>query len=307
MYVPKMYAWAFSNSIITMLVALGFAGLAIQNPQEPVARISTELVQLDIVVTDRDGKLVRDLKRETFQLLEDGKAQVITHFAEGTAARPAKWLSSERKRPPAATESGSGSTETPGFEPRGRYLVLMVDDLHMSAENILLAKRALTRFIKDNLMSGDQTAVATTSGQIGLLQQFTRDRSVLERAINRLTFRERRATSPHDIPRISDYQAELIDIGDQDALELAIQEILRVEQPQAASSVPVGRGRTGAGYHSSQLGGFRSRTRSDAGKNQGPDDCWRERSRHHFNFDWARGHDPQPSRPAGPEACSPGL
>ena len=107
-----MHASALLNSIITMLVALGFAGLAAQKPQttqkpqevpgaqEPVARITTELVQLDIVVTDRDGKLVRELKREDFQLVEDGKAQLITHFAEGTAARPAKWLSSERKRQP---------------------------------------------------------------------------------------------------------------------------------------------------------------------------------------------------------------
>src|SRR5262249_48360013 len=55
---------------------------------EPLLRLETELVQIDIVVTDKQGKLVRDLKRVDFELFEDGKKQEITHFAIGTAAQP---------------------------------------------------------------------------------------------------------------------------------------------------------------------------------------------------------------------------
>lgn len=235
-----MNSWFATNSIITILFALGFVP-ALQNPQEPVARITTDLVQLDIIVTDRSGKLVRDLKREDFELVEDGKVQTITHFAQGTAAKPARWITSAK---PSAASTGSGASPV-SYEPRSRYLVLMVDDIHISAENLILAKRALSKFIKTSLMSGDLVAIATTSGQIGLLQQFTKERAVIERAIDRIYLQERKVTSAYDIPRISDYQAELIDMNDADAIELAVQEILKLENPQAAQP-PRGGTRSGS-------------------------------------------------------------
>jgi VWFA-related protein len=253
-----MHTWVTTNSIITMLLALGFVGNPMQNPQDPVARITTDLVQLDIVVTDRDGKLVRDLKRENFELLEDGKVQTITHFAQGTAAQPARWIMGPR---PVANPSASGTTVESATAPRSRYLVLMVDDLHISPENLMLAKRALSKFTKTNLMSGDLVAIATTSGQIGLLQQFTKERAVIDRAIDRLTQQERKVASPYDIPRISDYQAELIDMNDQDAIELAVQEILKLQNPQAATAPPRG-GRSASGSAGTSTGGMSERERA---------------------------------------------
>ena len=230
-----------TNSIITILFALGFIP-GLQNPQEPVARITTDLVQLDIIVTDRSGKLVRDLKREDFELVEDGKVQAITHFAQGTAAKPARWITTAK---PSTSSTSSGGASPASYEPLSRYLVFMVDDFHISAENLILAKRALSKFIKNNLMSGDLVAIATTSGQIGLLQQFTKERAAIERAIDRIYLQERKVTSPYDIPRISDYQAELIDMNDPDAIELAVQEILKLENPQAPPP-PRGGARSGA-------------------------------------------------------------
>src|SRR5688500_8017881 len=50
-----------------------------QEPQE-VVRISTNLVQVDVVVT-KDGKPITDLKAADFEILEDGRRQPITNFA----------------------------------------------------------------------------------------------------------------------------------------------------------------------------------------------------------------------------------
>src|SRR5438477_9032366 len=49
--------------------------------QGPTFRVRVDYVEVDIVVTDRQGNLVRDLKKEDFQVLEDGKAQTITAFS----------------------------------------------------------------------------------------------------------------------------------------------------------------------------------------------------------------------------------
>ncbi len=208
---------------------------------EPLLRIETELVQIDVVVTDKQGKLVRDLKRVDFELFEDGKKQEITHFATGTAAQPARWLSLEKKKPAEKSLADSAPVEIQA----GRYIVIAVDDFHLAPENLLNAKKTLHRFIMNQMVGGDQMAIAATSGNIGMFQQFTNERDVLERAVNRLNVQNRTATTSSDIPRITDYQAELIDIGDQDALELAVQEILRLEPMPGPPQMPRGGGRGG--------------------------------------------------------------
>src|SRR6266853_1918992 len=47
---------------------------------QDVVRITTNLVQVDVVVT-KDGKQVTDLKPEDFEIFEDGKPQKITNFS----------------------------------------------------------------------------------------------------------------------------------------------------------------------------------------------------------------------------------
>src|SRR5688572_27833037 len=48
---------------------------------EDVVRISTNLVQVDPVITDSKGKQVTDLSADEVQILEDGKPQKITNFS----------------------------------------------------------------------------------------------------------------------------------------------------------------------------------------------------------------------------------
>ena len=70
----------------------GQKGKEQKKQDEPLLRIETELVQIDAVVTDKQGKLARDLKRADFELFDEGKKQEIAHFAIGTAAQPASHL-----------------------------------------------------------------------------------------------------------------------------------------------------------------------------------------------------------------------
>lgn len=208
-----------------------------QKPQAAdTLRIETELVQIDIVVTDKQGKPVTDLKREDFQVLEDGKPQPVSHFSVGTAGRQAKWL-------PAAKAVGKDGTPVAASPVRpvfdaGRYLVLMVDDLHLAHGNLVPAKQAMIKFMDQQVGATDQVALVTTSGALGMYEQFTADRDVLKRAINRLSLQQRTITTGIEIPHITPYQAELIDQNDPEALEMAVQELVRregMERPQAIS------------------------------------------------------------------------
>jgi VWFA-related protein len=242
-----LYAFTFAFFLAPILVVYLYPGYGYasgfsqeqKKQDDPLLRIETELVQIDVVVTDKQGKLARDLKRADFELFDDGKKQEITHFAIGTAAQPAKWLAVEKKKP----DEKSATDSTPVEIRAGRYIVIAVDDFHLAPENLMIVKRTLQRFIDNQMIADDQMAIATTSGNIGMFQQFTNERDVLARAVNRLNAQQRTVTSTSDIPRISEQQAELIDTGDQEALELAVQEILRLEAaPMAQAGQGGGRG-----------------------------------------------------------------
>jgi VWFA-related protein len=223
-----------------------------ENKNQAVLRVETELVQIDVVVADKKGSLIRDLRREDFELFEDGKRQQVTHFAAGTSVKPATWLRPERRTMP----SDANAAPTPAEIRAGRYIVVAIDDFHLEPENLLIAKRVLHRFINEQMVAGDQVAFITTSGNIGLYQQFTADRAILERAVDRLSVQTRNVTNSFDVPRISDFQAELIDRGDRQALELAALEILRLEAP----SVPAQRGGGGRG---ASMGGSSAQERAE--------------------------------------------
>ncbi|MEQ1644453.1 MAG: hypothetical protein ABL959_13480, partial [Pyrinomonadaceae bacterium] len=75
------------TSCLSFLLAFLFATTAIgQSPtptpdSDDVVKITTKLVQVDVVVTDKKGAQVRDLTAADFELLQDGKAQKIMGFS----------------------------------------------------------------------------------------------------------------------------------------------------------------------------------------------------------------------------------
>ena len=50
-------------------------------PDDDVVKISTNLIQIDVSVTDKNGKAVTDLKPEEIEIYENGERQKITNFS----------------------------------------------------------------------------------------------------------------------------------------------------------------------------------------------------------------------------------
>lgn len=148
-----------------------------QEPQD-VVRISTNLVQVDVMVT-KDGKQVTDLKLEDFEIREDGRVQPITNFAFVSVN------SSPTKPAPGAT---SASTTTPAPQPYEvkRTVAIVVDDLGLSFESMANLRQYLRKFVSESLRPNDLVAIIRTGGEVGALQQFTTDQRVLANAIAEL-------------------------------------------------------------------------------------------------------------------------
>ena len=160
-----------------------------QQPQKPdadeVVRITTNLVQVDAVVTDRNGKLVTDLKPEEVQISEDGKQQKITNFSYIVTATPE---APPLQAKPANTDKNASPLPPGRLKPEDirRTIAVVVDDLGLSFESTYYVRQALKKFVDQQMQTGDLVAIIRTSGGVGVLQQFTSDKRQLYAAIERV-------------------------------------------------------------------------------------------------------------------------
>src|SRR5215468_5941006 len=143
-----------------LVVSIGARGSAPAQSTAPESRV--ELVQLDVVVTDAAGKLVRDLARDDFEVLEDGKPQRLAQFLVVTRAAASAPATAP---PPTGETTAPGMTVTPALAPPGppRRIVIVVDDLHIARGNIEYAKEALGRVVDEFVAPDDLVALVTTA------------------------------------------------------------------------------------------------------------------------------------------------
>jgi len=168
------------------LAVTAFAQRLVQKPgaEQPV-RISTDLVQLDVVVSDKNGHVVQGLKKDDFELYENGKKQFISFFesVDAVEGRHDGPLGGGRERLPQQQPSSQG----PGLRDIHRIFVFVVDDLEIRYSDLIYVRKMLSDFINVQMQPGELVAIVRTLGGKGLLQQFTTDKDLLRRAIQSLT------------------------------------------------------------------------------------------------------------------------
>ncbi len=210
-------------AVAFIAVRPGGAQVPPRQPPQLLVPVSTEVVRIDVVVTDKGGRPKQGLTQDDFVVLEDGQPQQITQFEAFVSAPPA--APSPTTVPLARAETDDEAARRERTVPPRRYVVLLVDDVHIEAGNLLRTKKALNRFLEREVGPEDQIALVTTSGTRGLYQEFTDDRHVLQRSVDRLSVQDRTVESVTRIPYITEYQAEQIERGDPEALHVAVQEI----------------------------------------------------------------------------------
>jgi VWFA-related protein len=174
------------NTLLAFVLTISpLVPTAAQQQQQPpkqqgdVLRTDINLVQLDVVVTDKSGKQVTDLKPEDFELSEDGKKRQITHFSYIAAG--------------AASSTQTEEAKTEAIQPARlkreqvrRTVALVIDDLGLSFESFDFARKALAKFVDEQMQPNDMVAILRTSAGVGVLQQFTSDKRQLHAAIEQV-------------------------------------------------------------------------------------------------------------------------
>ncbi len=151
---------------------------------EDVVKISTTLIQIDVTVTDNDGKVVKDLKPEDFEVYENGKKQEITNFSFVSIDNATKQTLVKSK----GNDKLSVALPPVPIRPEQvrRTIALVVDDLGLSFESIYQVRRALRKFVDEQMQPGDLVAIVRTGSGMGALQQFTSDKRQLYAAIENI-------------------------------------------------------------------------------------------------------------------------
>ena len=146
----------------------------------PAIHATTELVLVNVVVRDRKGDLVRDLKQADFTLQEDGQKQQVSSFDLEDIDELAL------TRQSMATASGtSGQTATAvGAQPeraadaRDRRLILLFFDFSaMDPEQIDRAVDAAKKYVNTKMQSADLIAIVSLSTNMRLDLDFSDDKT----------------------------------------------------------------------------------------------------------------------------------
>jgi VWFA-related protein len=180
-------AWfILAGTLLNSQAPLVTSGPAAQQPPLKYG-VDVTLVEVDAVITDSEGRVVRDLRREDFEILENGKPQTIDRMAfveipiEHAGLRPA------------AADAPRSDVQTNLQRFDGRLYVLLLDDVQTSPERARRVKVAATRFVDENLERGDIAAVFHVSGSGAANQDFTSNRRLLLSAIDRFQGRKARS------------------------------------------------------------------------------------------------------------------
>jgi len=179
----KRHLRAFGRSLVAVLLGGSvLSGQGGQAPQTPTFRVAADLVEVDVLVTDAQNNYIRDLKKEDFQLFEDGKPQSIANFIPID-------IPIERAEQPLFTSRPIDPDVQSNEKPfAGRVYVMVLDSAHTLPQNTNLMRIAAKKFINEKLGANDLMAVVTARGAAGGPdegQEFTNNKRLLTAVVDK--------------------------------------------------------------------------------------------------------------------------
>jgi VWFA-related protein len=168
--------------------ALLAVALSAQEPAPVQEQVTVSRVEVTLHVTDRQGRVVPNLKAEDFQLFIDDQPvgiESVEWVGSISDAVPSRTVTVQRVDSHGAPIPSANAPEETAPASSGRLFV-MVFQSHIEGqkdEGLMRMKRQALNFV-DQLGPDDQAALLIFGSRLWLSQDFTSDKAVLRRAIN---------------------------------------------------------------------------------------------------------------------------
>ncbi len=197
------------KTLVVLVVGLSLLapvlGQQAEKQKDDVVRVTTNLVQIDVVVTDKEGNQISNLRPQDFEIQEDGKTQTITNFSYIEAGKPNSAVAANPAESPRADSPIAPARLT--REQVRRTMAVVVDDLGLSFESVGFVRKALNKFIDEQMQPGDLVAILRTSAGISALQQFTSDKRLLHASVERVRWNPLTRTGTSSVPALNETSA----------------------------------------------------------------------------------------------------
>ncbi len=151
--------------------------------QGGVIRRSIDLVTTDIIVRDNSGQFIADLKKDDFEVLEDGVGQEVISFVLTHGGRV---YNAAAPPPPPEMEGIILPPTKPTSDAAGRIWLIFVDDLHLDFNQTGRIKDLFKKISKELVHEGDMFGIVS-SGPSSLSIDLTYDRKRLDEAITKIS------------------------------------------------------------------------------------------------------------------------
>jgi len=143
---------------VVVICTLVYSSTQSQDQESPIIRTRVDVVNVLCTIQDRRGNYVRDLRRQDFEVIEDGVEQTIEFFSNET-----------------------------GEDAQPLTIVLLIDTSGSVKDKLAFEQMAAAEFLKQTLRKNkDMAAVVQFDSVLALVQDFTFDYPLLETAINGL-------------------------------------------------------------------------------------------------------------------------
>ena len=151
-----------------------------------VDTVDVRVVNVDVYVTDKQGKRITGLTRGDFRLFEDGREVPITNFYAVEDGRPAAVL------PPAHPRTAEDGAPAPAPAPatieevprdQQLHLVIYVDNFNIRPEHRNRVLDEIGYFVSTKLQRGDRAMLVSYDRSLKVRQPFTSDPQLLVRAM----------------------------------------------------------------------------------------------------------------------------
>src|SRR5215217_7326247 len=144
---------------------------------DDVVKVKSNLVNIDVIVKDKKGKYISDLKLADFTITEDGVAQNIEFFDAP--------LSKTETRNAGETVTEAPQPAPPATATRN-FVALVLDAQTTDITNLKPVREGAIKYIREQVTDADAVAILSVTNGLQMLQPFTQDKATLIASIEKL-------------------------------------------------------------------------------------------------------------------------